>query len=109
VVREKLRLRFGLLWKLLFEYVRDAGVQVLAPGLKQGAVGGILDQGVLEAVGGVRWRAAAEDELGRDQLVEGGLQLRLRPVGDRGEQRVRELPANRGADLGDLLDRGQAI
>ena len=36
-------------------------------------IGGILDQGVLEAVGRLGRRAAAEDQLGCDQLVEGGL------------------------------------
>ena len=76
---------------------------------EQGAVGGVLDQRVLEAVGRLGRGAAAEHELGGDQLVEGGLQLRLGPVGDRGEQRVGELAAERGADLRDLLDRREAV
>ena len=45
--------------------------------LRQGAVGRVLDQGMLEGVGRVGRRAVTEHELGRDQLVQGGLQLRL--------------------------------
>ena len=51
----------------------------------------------------------AEHQLGGEQLVEGGMQLRLGSVVDRGEQRMRELTAERGADLRDLLDRGEAV
>ena len=40
--------------------------------LEQGAVGGVLDQRVLEGVGRLGRRAAAEDQLGGDQLVERG-------------------------------------
>ena len=50
-------------------------MQLLASALEQAAVGGILDQGVLEAVGGVGRRAAAEDQLGSDELVEGGVEI----------------------------------
>ena len=65
---------------------------------------------MLEAVGRVGRRAAAEDQLGGDQLVEAACQLRPRgTVGDRGEQLVGELAADRRADLGDLLDRGQPV
>ena len=84
-------------------------MQVLAAGFEQGAVGGVLDQRVLEAVGDIGRRAAAVDQLGRDQLIEGGLQLRLGPLGDRGEQPMRKLAPERGANLCDLLDRGEAV
>ena len=109
MVREKLGLCLRVLGKLLLQRLRDAGVELLAAGLEQRAVGGVLDQRVLEAVGRIGRGAAAEDQLGGDQLVERGLQLRLRPVGDRGEQRVGELAADRGADLRDLLHRREAV
>jgi hypothetical protein len=71
---------------------------------------GVPHQSVLEGEGRIRTLACPpEHQLRGDQLVERGLELRLGPVGDCGEQRVRELPANRGADLGDLLHRGEAI
>ena len=83
--------------------------KLLPAGFEQRTVGGVLDQGVLEAVGDIGRGAPAIDQLGRDQLVERRLQLRLGPVGDRGEQPVRELAPERGADLGDLLDGCEAV
>ena len=72
VVSEKFRLGLGSLGELLFEYLNDAGMELLAPGLEQRAVGGVLDQRVLEAVGRLGRGAAAEHQLGGDQLVERG-------------------------------------
>ena len=43
------------------------------------------------------------------QAVERGLQLRIGPAGDRGEQHIRKLAPERGADLRDLLDRREAV
>jgi hypothetical protein len=40
---------------------------------------------MLEAVCRFRRAAAAEDQLGLDELLERDLQVRLAPVGDRGE------------------------
>ena len=72
------RLGLGDLGKPLLERLGDAGVQLLAPGLEQRLVGRVLDQGVLEAVGRLGRGAAAEDQLGGDQLVEGGVELAFR-------------------------------
>jgi hypothetical protein len=77
-------------------------VQLLAAGFEQGAVGGVLDQRVLEAVGRLGWDPAAVDEFGSDQLIESGEEFRLLAVSDRGEQRVGELAAQCSADLRDL-------
>jgi hypothetical protein len=106
---EQLRPRFRGVWELLFERLRNPGMQLLALRLEQRLVGRVLDQGVLEAVGRLGWDAAAEYQLGCDQLIEGGLQFRVRAVGHRSEQRMGELAADRGADLRDLLDRGEAV
>ena len=63
---------------------------------------------MLEAVGRLGRVAAAEDQLGGDQLSSAACRS-ASAVGDRGEQRVGELAAERGADLRDLLDRGEAV
>jgi hypothetical protein len=95
--------------KPVLEHLRDASVQLLAPGLEQRLIGGVLDQGVLETVGRVGRAAAAKHELGADQLIEPAFQLLLRPVGDCGDELVGELAADHGADLGEFLDRGQPV
>jgi hypothetical protein len=63
VVCEQLRLGFDNTRKPLLEHVRETSVQLLAPGLEQRLIGGVLDQGVLETVGGVGRAAAAKHEL----------------------------------------------
>ena len=109
VICEQFWLGFDDSRKPLLEHVRDASVQLLAPGLEQRLIGGVLDQRVLETVDRLGRAAAAKHELGGDQLVEPAFQLLLRPVGDCGEQLVGELAADHGADLGELLDRGQPV
>jgi hypothetical protein len=47
----------------------DPGVQLLTLRPQQRLVSGVLDQGVLEAVGRLGRRTATEDQFGRDQLV----------------------------------------
>lgn len=65
---EQFRLRLNSR-KLLLQNGRDATVQLLTARSQKGAVGGVLDQSVLEAVGRI-WRdAAAKEQLGSDQLV----------------------------------------
>jgi hypothetical protein len=76
VLREEFGLGFDDLRELGLQDLGDARMEVLAAGLEQGAVGGVLDQRVLEAVDDIGRGAAAVDQLGRDQLVERGLQLR---------------------------------
>lgn len=97
MVREEFGLGFDDLRELGLQHLGDAGVQLLAAGFEQRAVGGVLNEGVLEAVGDLWWAAAAVDQLGCDQLVEGGLEVRLRAVGDGGEERMGELAAERGS------------
>src|SRR5918996_138156 len=86
--------------KALFERAGDLGVKLLAPGLEQGLVRGVLDQRMLEAVSRGGWNATTENQLGLDQLVKGGVELGLRQGRDRCKQIVAELPADDGADLG---------
>jgi hypothetical protein len=109
MVCEQLGLGFDNTRKPLLEHLREASVQLLASGLEQGLIGGVLDQGVLETVGRVGRAAAAKHELGADQLVEPAFQLLLRPVGDCGDELMGEFAADHRADLGKLLDRGQPV
>jgi len=97
MVREEFGLGFDDLRELGLQHLGDAGVQLLAAGFEERAVGGVLNEGVLEAVGDLGRAAAAVDQLGCDQLVEGGLEVRLRAVGDGGEERMGELAAERGS------------
>jgi len=60
-------------------------VIVTACGAQQRLVGGVLDQGVLERVGSGGWRAAAKDQPGFDELVEGGYELAIGKSLDGGE------------------------
>jgi hypothetical protein len=109
VLRKEFGLPFDELRELFLHDLRDASMQVLAAGFEERAVGGVLDQRVLETVDDIGRGAPTVDKLSRDQLVEGGLQLRLGPAGDRGQQPMGKLAPERRADLGDLLDRGEAI
>ena len=80
-----------------------------APGFEQALVGGIADQGVLEQIGRVGRRAAAEDQLGGDQALHRVGQLGLRQGGKGGDGAVVEAAADDGGGLGHLLHRLQAI
>ena len=63
-MREQLGSGVRRLWELLFQHRDNAGVELLAAGFEQRAVGSVLDQGVLEGVGRVGLGAAAEHKLG---------------------------------------------
>jgi hypothetical protein len=67
---EQLRLALGRFPKVLLQHLGNTAVQLLAARFEEGAVRRILNERVLEAVGSVRRSAAAEDQLGRDELVE---------------------------------------
>jgi hypothetical protein len=84
-------------------------VQDLPPAPEQGLVGGVLDQRVLEGVARVGRRAGAEQQLRLFELRQCRAQRRLVAAGDRAQQRVGELAADRRADLRDLLDRRQPV
>src|SRR5215813_11871052 len=77
--------------ELAFDGRGETAVELLASAPEQGAVGGILDQRVLEGVFRVGRAPAAEDELGADELRQGIVQLRLRHRRDRADQFVREV------------------
>ena len=71
VMGEQLGLGRDRLRKAAFESLADAFVKLEALAPQQAVVGGVLEQRVLELVGDLRQRAAAEQELRLDQLREG--------------------------------------
>ena len=95
--------------ELIAQGIGDLPVQDLPPALEQGFVGRVLNQRVLEGVARIGRRAGAEQQLDFFELRQCGAQCRLVAAGDRAQQRVGEFPADRGADLRDLLDRRQPV
>jgi len=89
--------------------ISDLTVQDLPPALEQGLVGGVLDQSMLEGIARIGRRARAEQQFRLFELHQCRAQRRLVTAGDRAQQRVGEFAADRGADLGDLLDRRQPV
>src|SRR5262245_15410280 len=63
VVRRDLGLARHELGEAVAERRRDPGVELLALALEQAAVGGILDEGMLEAVSGIRNGPTTEHQL----------------------------------------------
>jgi hypothetical protein len=64
---------------------------------------------MLEGVARIGRRARAEQQLRLFELCQCRAQRRLIAAGDCAQQRVGEFAADRGADLRNLLDRGQPI
>ncbi len=89
--------------------VGDPTMQRLALSAQHGAIGRVLDEGVLEDIGGLRGASPREYQVSLDQLEQRRVEGLGRPVRDDRQQGVWELPPDRGSDLGDLLARGQAI
>src|SRR5271154_5219877 len=85
--------------EVLLKYLCEPGVQLMPLSLEEAIVGNVLHQGVLESVVGIGCRAAAVDESRFGQLPQGFRELLRAQRGDSGEQPVRELPTNAGADL----------
>ena len=109
VLREQFGLGLDRRREVVGQHLCDLRVQRLAPRLQQRVVGGVAQQRVLEGVGRLRRQAAPEREAGFDQLVQRGLERLGRVRRQRLDQFVAELAADRGADLGDLLDRRVAV
>jgi hypothetical protein len=64
-------------WRLVSQRLGGAAVKRLAAALEQALVGRILDQRVLETVGGGRRGAVREQEVGFREPIQCGLQARL--------------------------------
>ena len=106
---EQLRSRLDRLGEAVFQGFADLPVKFVALAAQQAAVGGLLDQGVLELVDDIGRCAAAIDQLGLDQLVQGILERHLVERGHGGQQLVAEHAAERRGQMRDVLDAGEAI
>ena len=100
---EELGLGVHHLGEMGFERFSDLLVQCLARTAQQCAIGGVLYERMLEQKTGVWWCAALEDQAGLDEPMERVLQLRLAMPRNGGQQLVREVAADRSADLRDFL------
>src|SRR5689334_879687 len=94
---------FGLLGsqrrKRLLEDGSNPRMQLLPAAPRQRAMCDVLQQGMLEGVFGVWRQATAEDDAGRDECVQGGIELARRKRRDCGDQFVGELAPEGGTDL----------
>ena len=84
----------------------DPRMQRLARPAQQRAIGGVLDQRVLELVLGGGRRAALEHKAGGDELVERAARLGFAARRDGGDQLVGKFAADRGAGLRDFARCG---
>ena len=75
----------------------DPAVQRAAGLAQQRAVGGVLDQRMLEQISRMRRRTRGEKQARLDETVERTGKLRFGLAGHRSQQGVRKLPADRGA------------
>jgi hypothetical protein len=99
MLREELWLGVRQLRGVGFERFGNLCVQLLARAAQQTAVRRVLYQRVLEGIDRVGRPAALEDQLGGDETSERGLQLVLGKAGDRTQQRVGKLAADRRTNL----------
>src|SRR5436190_9725424 len=99
MVRHGLRLAICNLRKLLYECAANEAVQLLATTSHQTCIGGVLDKSVLELIRRIGRNTTLEDQLRVDELRQGSIQVPLGERGDIGDQGVRELAPDGGADL----------
>jgi len=90
---EQFRLALDEIGEMLLQHCSGAGMQFLATGAQQGTVGGVLHQRVLEQIGRMRRRAAAEQQAGLGQSCERSLQIGDDALGHRFDPFVSELAA----------------
>src|SRR5882724_11649552 len=109
MLREKFGLALHQLGRLDFERFGNMRMQLLARAAQKATVSRIPHQRMLEAIDRVRRPAALEDQLGRDEAGESGLQLVPVQTRDSAQQFVGELPSDRRADLSYTPHRRQPI
>ena len=109
VIRQQFRGRIGQVRRSCFQLARDARVEVLPLRAEETAVSGILHEGVLEDVGRLWLRAAAEDQFSLDELRKGVFELSGIHAGDRCQQIMAELPPDDRADLRHFAEGPQPV
>src|SRR5437588_2832180 len=104
-MREDLWASFDEVRKPLLQRLGNAAMQSLTWAAQQGAVGGLLDQRVLEQIFGRRRRAALEDQAGFDEAAEGLLQFGPGELRGRRQQLIGKVAPDGGAGLRHILGR----
>ena len=84
-------------------------MQLLATAPGDALISRILDQRVLEAVVGLRWRALDKQEVSFGKPIQRRLQRALVEASHGSEQRIRETAAQHRADLRGLARRAEPI
>ena len=106
---EQLGFALGLLRIHLGKHLRDPRMQLAPLAVQQAVMRGVLDHHMLEGVERIGRMAAAHDQPRLLQMIQRGLDLLRRRVGDRLQRLVGELAADGGADLRDPLERAHAV
>ena len=106
--REVVGDRFGLGLGVAEDLGR-AAVERLAAALEQAFVGSVLDQGVLEAIIGLRACVLDDQKVGLGEPLQRRAQAGLVESGDRLEQREGEIAPQHRADLRDLPRRPEPV
>jgi hypothetical protein len=109
VMREQLGLGLTELEKARLQNLGNVLMVPLACAPQYGLIGGFLDQGMFEEVGGLRRQALLVQELYLHQLLQPPLQDALIPRRDRLQQLIRKLAPQRRPELRQSLHRRQAI
>jgi hypothetical protein len=99
VLRQQFRLRRHCLGKLRLQHLGNLLMVLLSGATQQRLIRHLLDQGVLEAIGRLWRHAPLVQQLGVDELRQGRLQLSVGPARHALEERIGELPPERGAQL----------
>src|SRR5262245_29638129 len=106
---EQLRFGSGAIRKVLLQDLGDPRMKLLALTLQQPSISSVLNQRVLEGVGGKWEPTAPEDQLRALELSESLLQLLFGKVRNCSKQIIRELPAQSGAKLCRVFGQLQAV
>jgi hypothetical protein len=102
VVRQQVRLRLGRLRKSFLVGACDVYVQRLPPVARQHCIGCVADECMLENERRLWDRAAAEDQAGRNELIERSNQLCFINARDHAQQFERKFATDHGAGLRDF-------
>ena len=109
VLRYQLGLRSHRLGELRLQRLGHLLVHLLAGALEQRRIGRILDQGMLEAIGGARRSAPLIEQLRCHQLLQPCLKGSFVQGRQGLDQGMRKLPAQHCPELGHSFRRRQAI
>src|SRR5690242_11819693 len=105
----QLRLTFGDIGKFLLDALRNTSVKTAARVPKHRAVGRILDEGVVEQIGGIRWLPLPEQQPSIQEPIQSSSELMGRLPRHRLQHLMRKITTDRGGNLGHLLGGAKPI